>query len=399
MHCVYFPPEVGGLESHVFYLCRALAAKGHRVEIVTSRSLAEAPEHEVMDGVSVWRTWFPARNPAGWALHALGSTPRFLERARDADVLHAQDIASVPPGILARARTGAPLVTTFHTSHFLKRAESPLWKPILAHFVRTSDHALAASGVTEGFLPVASPSSVIPDRRNEFYKTEDDIMHAIASAMNAEYKAIVDSGLLVQLDDARLAVTYDRMVPPGTMDDYKKWVGKQIELINYSLRGIPEDRVRYHVCWGSWNGPHTSDVPLKDIVGLLLKVRAGAYSIEAANARHEHEWQVWKNVKLPDGKKLIPGVVSHQTNVVEHPELVAERILRFAKVVGRGNVVAGTDCGFAQGPFVRRVHPSIQWAKLQSLAAGARLATKALWPRATAKRKTKPAKKTQEKRR
>ena len=157
MHCVYFPPEVGGLESHVFYLCRALAAKGHRVEIVTSRSLAEAPEHEVMDGVSVWRTWFPARNPAGWALHALGSTPRFLERARDADVLHAQDIASVPPGILARARTGAPLVTTFHTSHFLKRAESPLWKPILAHFVRTSDHALAASGeiarVAEGLAP------------------------------------------------------------------------------------------------------------------------------------------------------------------------------------------------------------------------------------------------------
>jgi 5-methyltetrahydropteroyltriglutamate--homocysteine methyltransferase len=135
-------------------------------------------------------------------------------------------------------------------------------------------------------------------------------------------------------------------------------------------------------------------VPLKDIVGLLLKVRAGAYSIEAANARHEHEWQVWKDVKLPDGKKLIPGVVSHQTNVVEHPELVAERILRFAKVVGRGNVLAGTDCGFAQGPFVRRVHPSIQWAKLQSLAAGARIASQALWPRAAAERKKKAATKT-----
>ena len=157
MHCVYFPPEVGGLESHVYYLCRALAAKGHRVEIVTSRSLPGVLEHEVMDGVAVWRTWFPARNPAGWALHALASTPRFLARSRDADVLHAQDIASVPSGILARARTGAPLITTFHTSHFLKRAEQPVWKPVLGHFVRASDHALAASGeiarVAEGLAP------------------------------------------------------------------------------------------------------------------------------------------------------------------------------------------------------------------------------------------------------
>jgi glycosyltransferase involved in cell wall biosynthesis len=145
MHCVYFPPEVGGLESHVFHLCRALAAKGHRVEMVTSRSLPGVPEHEVMDGVEVWRTWFPARNPPGWALHALGSIPRFLERARDADVLHAQDIASVLPAMVARARTGAPIVTTFHTSHFLRRAEQPLWRPILGRFVRTSDYALAAS--------------------------------------------------------------------------------------------------------------------------------------------------------------------------------------------------------------------------------------------------------------
>lgn len=141
----------------------------------------------------------------------------------------------------------------------------------------------------------------------------------------------------------------------------------------------PEDRIRYHICWGSWNGPHTSDVPLKEVADLILSVRAGAYSTEAANARHEHEWQVWKEIKLPDGKKLIPGVISHQTNVVEHPELVAERIVRFAGVVGRNNVIAGTDCGFAQGPFVRRVHPSIQWAKLESLAEGARLATKTLW--------------------
>jgi len=157
MHCVYFPPEVGGLESHVYYLCRALAAKGHRVEIVTSRSLPGARAREVMDGIVVWRTWFPARNPTGWALHSLCSTPRYLAQARDADVLHAQGIASVPPGILARARTGAPLVTTFHTSHFLKRSLRPVWKPVLGHFVRAADHALAASGeissVAEGLAP------------------------------------------------------------------------------------------------------------------------------------------------------------------------------------------------------------------------------------------------------
>ena len=164
MHCVYFPPEVGGLESHVYYLCRALAAKGHQVEIVTSRSLPGARAHEVMDEVSVWRTWFPARNPVGWAMHALCSTPRYLAQARDADILHAQDIASVPPAIIARARTGAPLVTTFHTSHFLKRALRPLWKPVLGHFVRSADHALAASGeiagVAEGLAPGVSVESL-----------------------------------------------------------------------------------------------------------------------------------------------------------------------------------------------------------------------------------------------
>ncbi|MSR35405.1 MAG: glycosyltransferase family 1 protein [Gemmatimonadetes bacterium] len=157
MHCAYFHPEVGGLESHVYFLCRALAAKGHRVEMVTSRSLPGLPAHEVMDGVGVWRTWFPARNPPGWALHALGSIPRFLERARDADILHAQDIASVPPAFAARACSGAPVVTTFHTSHFLKRAEMPLWRPILARFVSGSDYALAASveiaRVAEGLAP------------------------------------------------------------------------------------------------------------------------------------------------------------------------------------------------------------------------------------------------------
>jgi 5-methyltetrahydropteroyltriglutamate--homocysteine methyltransferase len=239
--------------------------------------------------------------------------------------------------------------------------------------------ALKGAQVAEGFLPVAAPASVIPDRKNEHYKNDEECLRAIAEAMRIEYRMIVDAGFILQLDDARTAVTFDRMVPPGTFADYRKWVAMHVELLNHALDGIPEDRVRYHVCWGSWPGPHTTDVPLKDIVDLILQVRVGAYVIEGANPRHEHEWKVWSDVKLPPGRMLVPGVISHATNIVEHPELVAERIIRIAKLVGRENVIAGTDCGFAQGPFYRRVHPSIMWAKLEALAQGARLASKALW--------------------
>jgi 5-methyltetrahydropteroyltriglutamate--homocysteine methyltransferase len=244
--------------------------------------------------------------------------------------------------------------------------------------------ALAKSKVVEGFLPVAAPSSVIPDRKNEHYPSAEACQQAIAEAMRTEYRMIADAGLLVQLDDARAAVTFDRMVPPKSFSEYLAWFETQVDLINYALEGIPEEKVRYHVCWGSWPGPHTTDVPLKDIVQLVLKVRAGAYVIEGANPRHEHEWQVWKTAKLPLGKVLMPGVISHATNVVEHPELVAERITRLAKVVGRENVIAGTDCGFAQGPFYKRVHQSIMWAKLRALSEGAQIASKELWGKAAA---------------
>jgi len=239
--------------------------------------------------------------------------------------------------------------------------------------------ALKGVKVQEAFLPVAAPASVIPDRQNEFYKSEEELQAAIADAMRAEYKMIIDSGFLVQLDDARNAVTYDRMVPPASFTDYRRWLANQVDIINHAIDGLPADRIRYHVCWGSWPGPHVSDVPLKDIVDLILNVKVGAYVIEGANPRHEHEWKVWQDAKLGAGQVLIPGVISHATNVVEHPELVAERIVRLAKIVGRENVIAGTDCGFAQGPFHRRVHPSIMWAKLEALAAGARLASQELW--------------------
>ena len=239
--------------------------------------------------------------------------------------------------------------------------------------------ALSAAGIKQGFLPVAAPSSVIPDRRNEFYASDEECQQAIARAMRTEYKAIVDAGLYVQLDDARFAVTYDRMIDHASFADYRRWLGFQVDLINEALDGIPPERVRYHVCWGSWPGPHTTDVPLKDVVDMILKVEAGTYLIEGANPRHEHEWRVWESVKLPAGKILAPGVISHATNVVEHPELVAERLVRIGKLIGPDRLVAGTDCGFAQGPFHRRVHPSIMWAKLESLAAGARLASRQLF--------------------
>ncbi len=248
--------------------------------------------------------------------------------------------------------------------------------------------ALEGVDAVEGFLPVAAPSSVVPDKKNEYYRNDDDLQVAVAEAMRTEYRTIVDAGLLVQLDDARAAVTYDRMVPPKTFSDYHRWLERQIEIMNHALADIDPARVRYHVCWGSWPGPHVTDVPLKAIAKTLLKARVGALVIEGANPRHEHEWRVWGELDLKD-KILISGVISHATNVVEHPELVAERIVRVANLVGRERVIAGTDCGFAQGPFYRRVHPEIMWAKLEALAAGARLASKILWTRRVRSRATR----------
>ena len=230
-----------------------------------------------------------------------------------------------------------------------------------------------------GFLPVVAPASALPGAKIEHYKDEEAYLFALAEALHQEYRAIVDAGLYVQIDDAFLPYMHERMVPPMSNSQYLHWAQMRVDALNHALRDIPEDRSRYHICWGSWNGPHVFDVPLKDIVGLLLQVRTGHYSFEAANPRHAHEWRVWETVKLAPGKILIPGVISHATNIVEHPELVAERIVRLARIVGRESVMGGTDCGFAQSPFARRVHPSIMWAKLKSLVEGARLASKDLW--------------------
>jgi 5-methyltetrahydropteroyltriglutamate--homocysteine methyltransferase len=240
--------------------------------------------------------------------------------------------------------------------------------------------ALQSVKVEEAFLPVVAPASTAYDGVNEYYPTETEYVYAIADALREEYRAIYEAGFVVQIDDAVLANMYDHYVEQNP-EKYRQWAGLRIEALNHALQGIPEDRVRYHVCFGSWHVPHLSDAPLEEILSFILSVRAGAYSIEAANPRHEHEWRVWEGRKLPAGKILIPGVVTHHTMTVEHPRLVADRIIRFARLVGRANVIAGTDCGFAQAEMIQRVPPSVVWAKFEALAEGARLASAELWAR------------------
>ena len=239
--------------------------------------------------------------------------------------------------------------------------------------------ALEATGATDAFIPTIAPASTFY-LLNEYYSSDEEFVYALADAMHEEYKYVVDAGFLLQVDDPVLLHEYDTVLARGgSVEDYRKWAELRVDALNHALEGIPEERVRYHVCYGSWHGPHVYDPPLRELIDLVLRVKAAFYSIEQANPRHEHEWRIWEDVMLPEGKKLIPGIVTHHTTVVEHPRLVAERIVRLAKVVGRENVIGGTDCGFAQGAFVRRVHPTIQWAKLEALAEGARLATNELW--------------------
>jgi 5-methyltetrahydropteroyltriglutamate--homocysteine methyltransferase len=242
--------------------------------------------------------------------------------------------------------------------------------------------ATAKAKAGGAFLPVVAPASALPGAKNEHYPDEKSLLFALADCLHQEYQAIIDAGLYVQVDDAFLPYMHERMVPPMSEAQYRAWAQMRIDALNHALKGIPPERSRYHICWGSWNGPHAFDVPMKDIVDLLMQVNVGHYSFEAANPRHEHEWTVWQTAKLPPGKVLIPGVISHATNIVEHPELVAQRIVRLANIVGREHVMGGTDCGFAQSPFAQRVHPSIMWAKLRSLAEGAKIATAQLWKKA-----------------
>jgi 5-methyltetrahydropteroyltriglutamate--homocysteine methyltransferase len=238
--------------------------------------------------------------------------------------------------------------------------------------------ALDGMSVEDAFITAISPSNLELNHRNEYYRTGEEYLAALADAMHEEYKAIVDAGFILQIDDPRMATHYDR-TPGASIEDCRKFMALRVDAVNYSLRGIAPDRVRFHTCYSVNTAPRIHDMELRDYVDLMLQVNAGAYSIEAANPRHEHEWQIWENVKLPAGKLLIPGVISHCVALVEHPELVAQRIVRFADLLGRENVIAGADCGFGTSAVLDEVHPDVAWAKLAALAEGARLASARLW--------------------
>jgi 5-methyltetrahydropteroyltriglutamate--homocysteine methyltransferase len=242
--------------------------------------------------------------------------------------------------------------------------------------IRNLKNALYGKKIEEGFLPAVAPGTMEHWMKNEYYRTQEEYLFAIADAMAEEYRAIVDAGFVLQIDDPDLADAW-QMHPRMTAVEYRKYQELRIEALNHGLKGLPEDRIRFHMCWGSYHGPHKYDIPLNDIADLVLNVRAGCYSIEASNPCHEHEWRVWENRKLPDGKLLMPGVIGHYSDFIEHPRAIADRLIRYAKIVGRENVIAGSDCGIGS----RVGHPQVGWAKFQAMAEGARIASRELWGR------------------
>jgi 5-methyltetrahydropteroyltriglutamate--homocysteine methyltransferase len=356
-------------------LLEAAASKNGTYDALLRQSVADVVARQVEVGIDI-----PSDGEFGktsWATYILDRVSGFEVRrdrlqplvwlGRDRDRFPEFFAQEMP-----NALTGAPTEVcvgpiTYHGEQAMQRD------------IRNFQDALSKSPqVEEAFLPVVAPASTAYNGINEYYSTEEEYIFAIADALKTEYHAIVDAGLVLQVDDAVLANMYDHLVQTSP-EHYRKWAQLRIDALNHALQGIPEERVRYHVCFGSWHVPHVADAPLEALVVLIVQVRAGAYSIEAANPRHEHEWRVWENKKLPEGRILIPGVITHHVTTVEHPRLVADRIVRYARLVGRENVIAGTDCGFAQSATVRRVHPTVMWAKFAALVEGARLASAELW--------------------
>jgi 5-methyltetrahydropteroyltriglutamate--homocysteine methyltransferase len=247
--------------------------------------------------------------------------------------------------------------------------------------IATLKASLAGVRHEEGFMPAVSPANLANWNRNEHYKSEEEYLYALADALKEEYRAIIDAGLILQVDDPLFA-SYYVMHPEASIDDCRKWASVRVDALNHALKGLPQGKIRYHTCYSINIGPRVHDMELRHIVDIMLQINAGAYSFEAGNPRHEHEWQVWESVKLHEGKSLIPGVITHSSNIVEHPELIAQRIARFAQAVGKENVIAGADCGFASFAATCEVHPSVVWVKLQALAEGARIASRELWRKA-----------------
>jgi 5-methyltetrahydropteroyltriglutamate--homocysteine methyltransferase len=338
------------------------------------RSVAEVVERQKEAGIDIvsdgefgkFRTW------SAYVLERLGNIeeqdidePRGLGRDQS---LFAEFYAEYFP-TQRLPRRGVPIATG---PIFYKGQQA------IAHDIDVFKSALRGTDRL-GFVPLVAPASAMPRFRLGHYKTEEEFLFGLADALREEYRAVVDAGLILQVDDAFLPYMYDVAFADRPLDEYRNWAAIRVAALNHALAGLPEDRVRYHICWGSFATPHVGDIEIRHIIDLVLRVNAGAYCIEMANPRHEHEWRIWESVKLPAGRKLVPGVISHATNIVEHPELVAQRLVRLARLVGLENLLAGTDCGFAQATQLRRVHPSIQWAKLAALAAGARLASEELW--------------------
>jgi 5-methyltetrahydropteroyltriglutamate--homocysteine methyltransferase len=300
------------------------------------------------------------------ASNTAGSWDRRITTRREWNAFREYYAAYLP---VAMPAATAPVVCTGPVSY---KGEALLKKEL-----DTFKSALASVDVTEAFVPAIAPG-MVGRGQNQYYKTEEEYRFAIAEALRTEYRAIVDAGFVLQIDDPGLGETWDMLIPAVSTEEYRRMQAINLEALNHALDGIPEDRVRYHLCWGSWQGPHENDLALRDIVDLVLSIKTQAYSIEAATPRHSYEWQVWQDVKLPDDKILIPGVIAHSTAVVEHPETIAERILNYVRLVGPERVIAGADCGFAQGALYERQHPSIMWAKFRAMAEGARLASQRL---------------------
>jgi 5-methyltetrahydropteroyltriglutamate--homocysteine methyltransferase len=239
--------------------------------------------------------------------------------------------------------------------------------------------ALEGVQVVEAFMPAISPGTLAQNIVNENYRDEEEFLYSVADAMKHEYRAIVDAGLLLQIDSPDLAMGKNAQFPDSTVQEFQKIVAMRVDALNVALDGIPADRVRHHVCWGNYEGPHHRDIELRDIVDIILSSKVGAIYVEGANPRHGHDWKVFEDVKLPGDMALVAGVIDTKTNIIEHPELVADRIENYARLVGRENIIAGTDCGFGTAADRTRVSPSISWAKLKSMSDGAAIATKRLW--------------------
>jgi 5-methyltetrahydropteroyltriglutamate--homocysteine methyltransferase len=353
---------------------RESAENRKRYEQALRESVAEVVKMQAQAGIDIVNDGEFGKS--SWANYILERTTGFEHRANDIRPIQwlGRDLERFPEVMAAEFPTmknGMPTEACVAPIQYGDHAS-------IDRDIRNLKDALKSVKVEEAFLPVVAPASAVFNGINEYYPTEKEYVYAVAEALREEYRAIYEAGILVQVDDAVLSNMYDHYMQQSP-EKYRQWAGLRIEALNHALQGIPEDRVRYHVCFGSWHVPHLADAPLEEIVGFILSVRAGAYSIEAANPRHEHEWRVWEGKRLPAGKILIPGVITHHTITVEHPRLIADRIVRFARLIGRENVIAGSDCGFAQAQYIERAAVSVMWAKFASLAEGARMASAELW--------------------